>query len=159
MKFEIRNAISGLTVEAVLSGHDAGVGRLAAATADTITWQAPGADDAGAAVAIANGETKIVKADDTSLQIVVSRTSATDLSGTSLVIVSGSVAATDLLAAVESCIVETLKAQSEGVGDIRLQRAELASLREFRAALLTEIAADEAIPGGRVASCDMRELF
>ncbi len=78
----VTSPISGVTVDYAAHYNGTGSGTLAAPSADTLTWRAPNGST-GAAVAIANGETKILEdGSDPSKYIKVSRTSASALTGT-----------------------------------------------------------------------------
>lgn len=84
----ITSPIANITVDFVSAQNGYGNGTLAAPTADTLTWTPPGGT-VGAAVTIANGETKILEGgSDKSAYIRVTRTSATALSGTATVAVA-----------------------------------------------------------------------
>jgi len=157
LSFSVRNAISNLTVHSVCENHAAGAGSLIAATVDTVTWTAPG-DSVGAAVEIANGELKLVYSDDTSLWIVVERTSTTDLSGTATVqIVTASTTAT-LLAETTDAISRVLQAQSTGLAGDEIRRANLATLMKLKARLEKKLAREQHTGGG-VAEADLRANF
>ena len=78
----ITSPIANVTVDFVAGANGVGAGTLDAASADTLTWAAPGGST-GAAVTIANGETKILEdGTDTDAYIRVTRTTADALSGT-----------------------------------------------------------------------------
>lgn len=83
--------VTNLTLDFVSGNNGEGNGTLAAASADTVTWTAPG-ESAGTAVTIANGETKIVESGggDRKKFVRVTRTSASAMSG------SGTVALADV---------------------------------------------------------------
>ncbi len=68
-----------------------GVGSVDAPSADTLTWAPPGGS-AGAAVTIANGQTKVLEggAGEVEKYVIVSRTSADNLSGTATVTLADS---------------------------------------------------------------------
>lgn len=84
----ITNPITNVTVDFVAGGNGTGAGSLTAVTVDSLAWTPPGGSQ-GAAVSIANGETKILEGSgDTGAFIRVSRTSADDLSGTATVTLS-----------------------------------------------------------------------
>jgi hypothetical protein len=87
--WSVSSPISNVTVDFVKGSNAVGNGSLDAPSSDTLTWQAPGSATAGPAVTIANGETKVLEdGDDASQYIIVTRTSATALSGTATVTVS-----------------------------------------------------------------------
>ena len=159
LAFTIRNAIAGLTVHLVCPDQTAGAGTLTAATADTITWQAPGDDDPGAAVEIANGEQKIVASDTATLWIVVERTAADDLEGEATLIITTGTTTAERLAQVDEAITRCLKAQSTGAGDgSRVEIAELDALRAYRKELARELAVENGTAYNS-ARCDCRGNF
>lgn len=81
----ITNPISNVTVDHIGGANGEGAGSLEAVTTGSLAWTPPGGSQ-GAAVAIANGETKILEGSGAPEKFVrVSRTSATDLSGTATV--------------------------------------------------------------------------
>lgn len=81
----ITSPIANVTVDFVAGENGTGAGTLAAKSADTLAWTAPGGSE-GAAVTIANGETKLLEdGSDTKKYIRVSRTSASALTGTATV--------------------------------------------------------------------------
>lgn len=81
----VTNPISNVTIDFISGTNGAGSGTLTALTADTLAWTPPG-DTQGAAVSIANGESKILEGGTNKAKYVrVSRTSATALSGTAVV--------------------------------------------------------------------------
>lgn len=160
MHFEIRNAIANVTLVTVSDGHTSGAGTLAVTAASKMTWKAPGSAVAGAEVTIANGETKVLyDGATTTLFVVVTRTSATDLVvGSAMVIVTPGSTTADLLAAVEAAIVNCLNAEQEGSGDAYVRRATLAELRAYRNELRRELELEGGTTG-RVASADLRGNF
>jgi len=85
----VTSAIANVTIAYVAAANGAGAGSLNAPTADTLTWTPPGGS-AGAAVTIANGETKILEggAGETNKYIRVTRTSAVALTGTATVTIA-----------------------------------------------------------------------
>ena len=160
MKFEVRNPISGITVQFVSSGHISGSGTLAATGVSTLTWKAPGSITAGAAVTIANGESKVLyDGVTTTLYILVTRTSATDLVVSSaIVLVTPGSTTAELLAAVDAAILQCLAAQQEGVGDAYVRRSELAELRAYKSELEAKLALENGTTA-HVASADLRGNF
>lgn len=84
--------ISNVTLVAVGGVNSTGTGTITAATADTLTWTAPGGS-AGAQVTIANGETKILESGGGELEkfVRVTRTTADALAGSSSVVLTESV--------------------------------------------------------------------
>jgi hypothetical protein len=159
MQFDLLSEIANVTLDLVKAGHSAGLGTLTAATADTLTWQAPGSETAGPAVAIANGETKILTdGEDATLYIVVKRTSIADLSGSSVVLVITAKSTADRLAEVDAAITECLAAQSAGHGDSNVTRASLATLNEMRNALEAKLLREQNT-SARVGRADMRDNF
>jgi len=81
----VSNPISNITIDFVSGANGTGNGTLTAASSDTLTWTPP-SGSVGAAVTIANGETKILEgATDKSKYVRVTRTSASALSGTATV--------------------------------------------------------------------------
>ena len=157
LSFIIRNAISGLSLKHVCDGHAAGSGSLIAATADTVTWTAPG-DAVGTAVTIANGEQKIIKSDDTTYWIVVERTSTSDLSGTATVAITTAKTTAELIAETDAALSRALEAQTAGMGDDRISIANLTELRKFKARLEKRLARENNTGGG-AAVIDMRSNF
>lgn len=159
MQYEQLTEISGITILHVADGHSAGQGTLTAATADTLTWQAPDSDTAGDAVTIANGETKIIKdGDDTSQFVVVSRTSATDLDGSCILLVITTAATEDRLQEVDDAISQCLKAQAMGQAGDSVTRASLDSLRRYRKELYAELLREQG-SSARVAQADLSGNF
>lgn len=77
-------AMPGLRIDYVAGANGTGIGSITAETEDAIKWTPPG-EETGAAVTIANGETKTLAGDDLSRYIVVTRTSATGLAGSEAV--------------------------------------------------------------------------
>lgn len=155
----VRNAISGLAVDYVSDGHSSGLGELAAATVDTVTWQAPGSSTAGSPVAIADGEVKIVTdGDDSSEYIVVRRTSASDLSGTAQVLVSAIKSTGERLAEADAAVSSILRAQSEGYGDARVFRAALDKAVAYRDSLERRYHAEQGTRSS-VATVDLRGRY
>lgn len=76
------SSISNVTIDFAHWSNGEGTGQLRAVDANNLAWTPPGGTE-GDAVTIANGETKILEGgDDPAQYIVVSRTSATALSGT-----------------------------------------------------------------------------
>lgn len=156
MDFKQRNAISGVRVDAVGAGHAAGIGYLRAVSADTLAWKAPDSATEGTAVAIANGETKVLADGATAtLFVVVTRTSATALSGTALLIISGTVSTADRLEEVDEAITMCLKAQSSGSGDQTITMVQLSELRAYRRELKAELARETM--GSRVGMVDFTQ--
>lgn len=81
----IASAISNVTLDFVAGANGPGTGTLAAKSADTLAWTAPGGSE-GAAVTIANGETKILEdGTDPEKYVRVTRTSTTALTGSATV--------------------------------------------------------------------------
>jgi hypothetical protein len=81
---------SNITVDFVADKNGAGSGTLSFPTSDTVKWTPPDGTQ-GAAVTIANGETKIVEgggSGEESKFVKISRTSATALSGTATLTLS-----------------------------------------------------------------------
>ena len=148
LSFSTRNAISNVTVDFVSSGHSSGAGTLTAASSTTLTWQAPDSSTAGAAVTIANGETKILAdGETTTLFIVVRRTSATALTGAASVIITASVSTSERLAEVDAAITRCLQAQSTTFGGDSVQTAQLDALRRYRAELVAQLGEEEGTRG------------
>ncbi len=84
----ISNPISNITVDFISGAHAEGDGSIEAITADTLAWTPPGGSQ-GAAVSIANGETKILEGNGVPGQFIrVTRTSADSLAGTATVTLS-----------------------------------------------------------------------
>lgn len=74
--------ISNITIDRVNAANGTGNGTLTATGSDTVTWTPPGGS-AGPEVTILNGETKVVEGSGAPEKfIVISRTSATALTGT-----------------------------------------------------------------------------
>jgi len=142
MVFTVTNAISGITVESVSTGNDAGDALLTAKTADTLAWTAAGGTE-GTPVEIANGETKVIAdGDDATMYAVVSRTSASDLSGEATVTIAGFMSTHDRIVEVEAAITKVHKSQADGFGDARVQRATLSTLLKERADLYRQYLAE-----------------
>lgn len=81
----VTSAISNVTIDFVSGAHAEGNGTLTADSVDTLTWTPPGGS-AGAAVTIANGETKVLEGSGAPEQYIrVSRTTADDLTGAATV--------------------------------------------------------------------------
>lgn len=79
------NPISDISVDRVSADNGAGAGSLTATATDAVAWTPPGGSQ-GTAVTIANGETKLVEGSgDPTKFIVVTRNSATSLTGTATV--------------------------------------------------------------------------
>jgi hypothetical protein len=80
------NAIAGVRILFASGANGEGAGRLEATAASALRWTAPGGTAAGAAVTIANGETKTLY-DGTSANkfLIVTRTTAVTLGGFSTV--------------------------------------------------------------------------
>lgn len=79
------NPIRGLRVDYVSGANGEGNGAITVADADNLRWLAPSGTQ-GAAVEIANGETKILEDGTTASKYIrVTRTSASDLQGTCIV--------------------------------------------------------------------------
>lgn len=77
----ITNPIANVTIDHVSGGNPEGSGTVTAASTGTLTWTPPGGT-VGPAVAIADGETKILEGGGAPGQFVrVTRTSAVDLTG------------------------------------------------------------------------------
>lgn len=88
MSFSIAAAVAGVTVGYVSHGNGPGTGTLTAVDATSLSWTPPGGT-AGAAVTIANGETKLLEGAAAAGSFVrVSRTSATALTGTATLTVA-----------------------------------------------------------------------
>ena len=159
MQFDLLSQIANVTLDFVSAGHSAGTGTITAATADTLTWKAPGSATAGTAVTIANGETKILKdGDDATQYIVVERTSATALSGACVVLVIAAKTTSERLAEVDAAITNTLEAQAAGHGDSNVTRASLATLYAMRKDLEAKLLREEGT-SARVGQADMRDNF
>lgn len=78
---DVTNPIANVTIAHVSGANGEGSGTITAATTGSLTWTPPGGT-AGPAVAIADGETKILEGGGAPGKFVrVSRTSATDLAG------------------------------------------------------------------------------
>lgn len=86
MSVSVTSPIVDLNVDSASSNNAEGAGTLTALDANTIAWTPPGGSQ-GPAVAILNGETKIVEGGGGNLAeyITVSRTSATALTGAATV--------------------------------------------------------------------------
>lgn len=80
----VSSPISNVTVDFVAAANGTGAGTLDAPTSGTLTWTPPGGS-VGAAVAIANGETKVLEGANADQYIIVTRTSASSLTGTATV--------------------------------------------------------------------------
>jgi len=159
MQFELLSQIANVTLDFVSSGHSSGTGTITAATADTLTWKAPGSATAGTAVTIANGETKILHdGDDTDLYVVVERTSATALTGSSVVLVIAAKTTSERLAEVDAAITNCLEAQSAGFDDKTVTRAQLATLYKIRKELEAKLLREQGT-SARVGVPDMRDNF
>lgn len=79
--FSVSNPISNITVEYIGGAHVAGVGLLTAVTVDSLAWTPPNGSQ-GAAVSIANGETKLLEGAGTPAQFIrITRTTADNLTG------------------------------------------------------------------------------
>ena len=76
-----QNALYGIRIVHVAGENETGDGALQAASADTLTWQAPQDSTPGTAVEIANGETKVLASDTADAYLIVERVSADDLEG------------------------------------------------------------------------------
>ncbi len=76
----VASPISNVTISYVAPYNGTGTGTLTAASTSTLTWAAP-SESAGAAVSIANGETKVLYSTTPSKCIIVSRTSTDNLTG------------------------------------------------------------------------------
>lgn len=86
------NAIRGVRIDHVCGLNGVGVGSLGAVDSGSLAWQAPGSAQAGAAVAIADGETKaLYDGEDSDAYIVVTRTSSLSLIGAESVQIMDSV--------------------------------------------------------------------
>jgi hypothetical protein len=111
LQASIANPILGITVDHVggLSGN--GTAYITAPAVGTLQYKAPGSSTYGAAVAIANGETKLLEdGDNASRFIRVTRTSADDLTGTAtltLAIVLNNAIGMDNVSAAESSAGDT----------------------------------------------------
>lgn len=73
-----------MTIVFIAGANGLDNGTLTAASADTVTWTPPGGS-VGAAVTIANGETKVVEGSSQHKYVVVTRDSATDMSASATV--------------------------------------------------------------------------
>jgi hypothetical protein len=81
----ITNPISNVTVDFVSGAHSEGDGTLTATGNDSLAWTPPGGSQ-GAAVSIANGETKILEGSGVPGQFIrVTRTSTDNLTGAATV--------------------------------------------------------------------------
>ena len=80
----INNPIPGVQVDLVAAENGAGSGALVAVSVDSLAWTPPGSTQ-GAAVEIANGETKVITGAAASDYVRVTRTSADDLRGTATI--------------------------------------------------------------------------
>jgi len=78
----LTSPIAGARVDFVSGANGTGTGTLYAPTVNTLAWTAPGGTQ-GEAVTIANGETRVIEDADAGKFIIVTRTSADDLTGTS----------------------------------------------------------------------------
>jgi len=88
VSWSVASPISNVTIDYVAGANGIGDGTLTAASAGTLTWAAPGGS-AGAAVSIANGETKTLEDGTTpGAYVRVTRTTADALSGAATVTVS-----------------------------------------------------------------------
>jgi hypothetical protein len=84
----VTNPISNITIDFISGAHTEGDGTIEAITPDSLAWTPPGGTQ-GTAVAIANGETKILEGNGAPAQYVrVTRTSVAALSGTETVTLS-----------------------------------------------------------------------
>lgn len=79
--YTVNNPLPTVRVDFVAGDNGEGNGILSAEDADSLAWQAPG-DDAGAAVEIASGESKVLESDDPDKYIRVTRLTDEDLAGT-----------------------------------------------------------------------------
>ena len=132
MAYIISSPISGITVEHVSSGNAAGDGTLTAKTADSLAWTGPDGSEGGA-VSITNGEWKILPdGTDADAFAVVKRTSASDLAGAATVTITSYLTVLERLEETDNAISKVKKAQSSGLGDARVQRAQLETLLQLR---------------------------
>ena len=82
----LENPMPGIRVDYVSPANGEGTGFLTATGTGTLTWTPPGGA-VGAAVAIANGETKPIEGSDVNKFVIVSRLTAADLADQTNVIV------------------------------------------------------------------------
>ncbi|HUW99741.1 MAG TPA: hypothetical protein VMY35_02080 [Phycisphaerae bacterium] len=158
-EFLVTSPMAGLSVLAVADANAEGSGTITAATADTLTWTAPGSNTAGTPVAIADGETKTLADGTTPAHTVtVKRTSADDLEDTATVFTTALASLHDRLVEVDAAITKTLNAISEGFGDMRVQRESLDILRRYRQQLYRAYANRRGIRP-RIASADLTGNF
>lgn len=89
LSWVITGGIAGITVEFVSGANGTGAGTLTATGSSEVKWTPPGGTQ-GAAVSIANGETKIIEAGASAFDkfVRVTRTSAGALSGTATLTLS-----------------------------------------------------------------------
>jgi hypothetical protein len=73
--------LPGVLIEFASGANGIGTGMLSASDVGSLAWCPPGADAGGSVIAIANGETKLLEGADPTQFLVVTRTSADDLSG------------------------------------------------------------------------------
>lgn len=88
----VTNPITNITVDEVAGANGLGAGSLISTGADTVTWTPP-SGSAGTAVTILNGETKVVEGGGGAPEkhIVISRSTASALTGTATVTITESV--------------------------------------------------------------------
>jgi hypothetical protein len=77
-------ALRGVRIDYAAGANGAGTGSLQATGAGSLGWTPPGGAR-GAAVAIANGQTKLIEGADPAQFVIVTRTSADDLAGAAAV--------------------------------------------------------------------------
>lgn len=88
MDHVVTSPISDITVDFVSANNGTGAGTLTASGSDELKWTPPGASQ-GVGVTIANGETKVLEGGGAPEKfIIVSRTSATALTGAATVTIS-----------------------------------------------------------------------
>lgn len=81
MERDSRDPMAGVYLREVSGGNGPGIGALTAATADSLTWTAPGDSEAGTAVAIAVGEEKILRGAEPGAWVRAARVGSNPLSG------------------------------------------------------------------------------
>jgi len=128
--FSYTTPLAGISVLDVSDGTAPGTGTLTAASADTVSWAAPGGT-AGTAVHIGNGELALLQdGTDATDWIVVKRTTADGLSGTGSVLVTGLKTAREHLEEIETAMTAVRQEQAGSLFEAQTQRAQLATLEQ-----------------------------
>jgi len=158
-EYAVTSGMDGLSVLAVADACAEGNGTITAATADTLTWKAPGSNTAGSAVTIADGEIKdLADGEDATHTVTVKRTSTDDLDGTATVFNTALTTLQERIAAYDAAITKALVAIAEGFGDQRVQRETLAVLEANRSKLYRAYANRQGIRP-RIAKADLTGNF